>query len=364
MFFLGVVAAGGTFSGTNPAYTPYELAHTLKTAKVKYVLVQPQLLGPILEATKDSSIPEKNVLIFNPSGEDAPSGYTTWNDLLQYGEEDWVRFDDKKTAEETPAALLFSSGTTGLPKAAVLSHRNFVAQHTLVFETNPKPFKSTRIFPLPMFHAATVPVAHTTPLRAGEKGIVYPRFDMEQFFQGIEKFQVTDLGVVPPQVVVMINSPLNKKYSLKSIRQAWVGAAPLDKGPQARLQALLRPDTPLTQVWGMTETSCVCSRFPYPERDITASVGRPLPCIDAKLVDDDGNDITAYDVRGEMCVRGPTIIKGYFENPEANSRDFDKDGYFHTGDICYCDGKTKLWYIVDRKKVRVSRVLNTCLLIC
>lgn len=69
-----------------------------------------------------------------------------------------------------------------------------------------------------------------------------------------------------------------------------------------------------------------------------------------RLVDDDGNDITAYDVRGEFCVRGPSVIPGYFENPEANKLSFDSDDFFHTGDIAYCDGKTKLWYIVDRKK--------------
>lgn len=69
-----------------------------------------------------------------------------------------------------------------------------------------------------------------------------------------------------------------------------------------------------------------------------------------KLVDDDGKDITDYDVHGEICIRGPTVVRGYFENPEANKRDWDADNYFHTGDIGYCDRKTKLWYIVDRKK--------------
>jgi 4-coumarate--CoA ligase len=90
--------------------------------------------------------------------------------------------------------------------------------------------------------------------------------------------------------------------------------------------------------------------FPYPEHDTTGSVGRALPGLDVKLVDDNGNDISDYDVRGEMCIRGPSVIKGYLDNPEAN-KSWDEDGYFHTGDIMYCDGKTKLWYIEDRKKV-------------
>ncbi|KAK3049722.1 hypothetical protein LTS18_012697 [Coniosporium uncinatum] len=88
----------------------------------------------------------------------------------------------------------------------------------------------------------------------------------------------------------------------------------------------------------------------YPEHDPTGSVGRPIPELDVKLVDEEGRDITGYGVRGEICLRGPTIIRGYFENPEANARDFDEDGFFHTGDVAYCEEKTKLWYIVDRKK--------------
>lgn len=129
IFFQGIVGTGGVFAGTNPAYTPYELAHTLRTAKVKFVLVQPELLKPMLAATKEAGIPNERVIIFNPNGETAPEGFLQWPDLFEHGERDWVRFDDRKIAESTTAALLFSSGTTGLPKAAELSHRNFVAQH-------------------------------------------------------------------------------------------------------------------------------------------------------------------------------------------------------------------------------------------
>ena len=80
-------------------------------------------------------------------------------------------------------------------------------------------------------------------------------------------------------------------------------------------------------------------------------MGRPLPGLDLKLVDDDGKDVSAPGARGELCVRGPTVINGYFENPEANARDWDSEGYFHTGDIAFMDAKTELLYIVDRKKV-------------
>lgn len=151
-------------------------------------------------------------------------------------------------------------------------------------------------------------------------------------------------------VIQIIMSPLSKKYSLRSVESAWCGAAPLDKITQARLQAFLAPNSPVTQVWGMTEVTCVGSLIRYPEHDATGSVGRLVPNMEAKLVDEDDNNISAYDKRGELLVRGPTLVRGYFDNPAANQASFDHEGFFRTGDIAYCDGKTKLWYIVDRKK--------------
>nr|POF05925.1 acyl-coa ligase azaf [Quercus suber] len=351
--FLGIIAAGGTFAGTNPGYTKHELAHTIKTAKAKWILTQPGLLETIVSAVESTGTKKDGIVVFNPNGEATKPGFKQWKNLLVHGEEDWVRFNDLETTKNSIAALLFSSGTTGLPKAAMLSHYNLIAQHTLIYEATPRPFRARRLMALPMFHAATAPGAFCTPLRAGEKAYILARFEPEKWFWALDQYQITDLALVPPIAITAINHPLNKKYSMKSVRVATCGAAPLDKRPQARMQELIGRDVPFTQVWGMSETSCIATRFPYPEKDTTGSVGRPIPDLDTKLVDDTGKDISAYDVRGELCVRGPTIIRGYFENPEANKRDFDEDGYFHTGDIAYIDGETGLYYIVDRKKVSI-----------
>lgn len=238
----------------------------------------------------------------------------------------------------------------------VLSHKNFIAQHTLVIEHQPKPWESRRLQVTPLFHAAATPVACTTPLRMGEQSYIMKQFDLEKWFWAMEKYQITDMALVPPIAILIINSELRKKYSLKSVRVAYCGAAPLDHRPQARVQELLAPGAPFTQVWGMTETCCIGSMFHYPESDITGSVGHMLPNVDAKLVDDAGRDISGYDVRGELCVRGPVVTKGYYMNPEANARDFDEEGYFHTGDIAYRAKDTGRYYIVDRKKVSIRPV--------
>ena len=157
-------------------------------------------MAPVLKAAGEVGLEREKVVLFNPDGEGRGvfEGQLQWRDLLSHGETDWVRFDDLETARNTTAALLFSSGTTGLPKAAMLSHYNFVAQHTLVYEAPPRPYKVVRLTALPMFHAASAPVAHTTPLRMGQKNYVLPRFDLEKWFWAHEKYGVTDVAMVPP----------------------------------------------------------------------------------------------------------------------------------------------------------------------
>jgi 4-coumarate--CoA ligase len=203
IFFLGVIAAGGVYAGTNPAYTAHELAHALRTSKAKFVLSQADLMKPVLKAAGEVGLGREKVVLFNPGyqggkADVAFEGQMMWRDLLKHGERDWERFDDYETARTTTAALLFSSGTTGLPKAAMLSHLNFVAEHTLVYEAPPRPYKAIRIVALPMFHAASAPMAHTTPLRSGEKMYVLARFDLEKWFWACEKYAVTDVTMVPP----------------------------------------------------------------------------------------------------------------------------------------------------------------------
>ncbi|KAK4497617.1 hypothetical protein PRZ48_010270 [Zasmidium cellare] len=348
----GIVAFGGMFAGTNPSYQPYELAHAITAANIKMIIVEPEILKHALKAADDAGIPRERVMIFdNREGQQVPDGFKSWKTLLEHGEEDWERWDDVEKSKNTTAARMFSSGTTGLPKAAMLSHYNLIAQHVQINEWHPKPYEERRVVATPMFHVATAPCTHFSPLHNGVQTFVMRRFELEAYLKCIQDNQITDAATVPPIVLSIIQSDLRHKYSLKSIKFATCGAAPLEKAQQARFQELLAPGAPFTQVFGMTETTCICSNFPYPEDDGTGSCGRPVPGIEFKLVDvsDENKDITGYNVRGELCVRGETVIRGYLDQKETD-KSWDKDGFFHTGDIAYCDKKTGKWYIVDRKK--------------
>ncbi|KAH7409888.1 hypothetical protein DE146DRAFT_751616 [Phaeosphaeria sp. MPI-PUGE-AT-0046c] len=357
MVFLGGVGAGGVFSGTNPAYRVAEMRHHIRTAEVKFFIVEPELLDVVAEGAKVEGIPQDHIFIFNVRGQAVPEGYRSWEWLLQHGEEDWVRITDLETLKTTDVSRLTTSGTTGLPKTACQSHYNATSYHTMTATKSQDSitWEPRGISPLPLFHVATCPAVHVSPFRTGHPLWIMRRFELEPFLAGIEKHQVTNLGVVPPLVIAIINSPLSKKYSLKSIRTAAVGAAPLDAGSQRRMRQLMAPDATFTQVWGMTETTSAITLFYYPEADDTGSVGKLMANTDIKLVDEDGKDITAFDVRGEACVRGPTVVRQYHNNPKANAETWDEEGYLHSGDILYCDSKTKLWYI-ELIKVRGFQV--------
>jgi 4-coumarate--CoA ligase len=250
MVVNGIVAAGCIFAGTNPGYTAYELTHAVKIAKVSAFIVEPELLDHVITAAQNTNISDSRILIFDNglSGQSVPSGFQSWRTLLDHGEADWERFDDLEIAKNTTVAHLFSSGTTGLPKAAILSHYNFIAQHSMVNDFFPSPYTPVQLVALPVFHVAVAPTMHFSPLRSGVKTYVMRRFDLEIFLANIERFGITNLILVPPVVIAIIMSPLRHKYSLKSIRKPVCGAAPLGKESQAKLKELLGENVPFTQV--------------------------------------------------------------------------------------------------------------------
>lgn len=144
-------------------------------------------------------------------------------------------------------------------------------------------FQISRVIAVPVFHASAAPFTHISTLKAGSLAYVMRRFDLEEFLSIVEKYSVTDLIMVPPIVIAILMSPLSQKRPfLRKVRLAACGAAPLDKDVQARFRKLMGDDGPFTQVWGMTETCCIATMFPFPEHDDTGSVGRLIPNLEAK----------------------------------------------------------------------------------
>ena len=145
------------------------------------------------------------------------------------------------------------------------------------------------------------------------------RWDLPLYLRTLELFQITDQTVVPPIILALVNADVQgKEACFASIRQTASGAAPLSKELQAQLHKLLPPTSTMSQVWGMTETTCVATRLWAGEHDESGSVGYLIPGIEAKLVGDDGKEVREFGKPGEMWVRGRTVFQGYHLDEEAN----------------------------------------------
>lgn len=131
------------FVGSNPGYKELELTSLLETSRASLVITAPDLLPTVQTVTKKLKIPDSRVLIFTET-RDIPDGFRSWRELFQHGEDDWVQFDDEKMAKETSACLVTTSGTTGMPKMAVLSHHAWVALNCVIDDPNPKPYQIKR----------------------------------------------------------------------------------------------------------------------------------------------------------------------------------------------------------------------------
>ncbi|KAI9791589.1 MAG: hypothetical protein M1816_003675 [Peltula sp. TS41687] len=143
LLFLAVIGAGAVFVGSNPAYKVVEFTHLLKTSETTLVIAEPDLLPTVQAATSILGIPDSDVLVFAEL-ERTPEGFDSWRRLFQHGEEDWLRFEDEKVSKQTPACFVSTSGTTGLPKMAVLSHHAWVALNCVIHDPEPKPYEIKR----------------------------------------------------------------------------------------------------------------------------------------------------------------------------------------------------------------------------
>ena len=297
-------------------------------------------------------------------GQKVPSGLKSWRGLLEHRLEDWIRFDDRARSQDM-AQLYFTSGTSGLPKCAVTSHLNLVAEHQLFFEQYPRKYPYRIVLCMPFFHVGILPQVLVSAIREGREAYVMRRFELEPYLVYHAKYKITETFMVPPMVISIVMSglsdPKSKAYradcSLKSVRNGTVGAAPCSGDMQRRFHALLGHGATFGQVWGMTETTSMAAIVPWDVAHKTAAgemntwgtVGRPLPQMEMKLIDAEGKDVTDKG-RGELCVKGPTVVQKYFENDNATKESWDVEGYFRTGDVIQIDPLTGLMYVVERVK--------------
>ena len=247
---------------------------------------------------------------------------------------------------EDLVALPYSSGTTGLAKGVELTHRNLVANIAQLDPVVPLERGEAMLAVLPFFHIYGLQVLMNGALAAGATVVTMPRFDLEGFLDLASRHKIRRGIVVPPIVLALAKHPLVDSYDLSSVRQLFSGAAPL--GAELAAEAASRLGCEVVQGYGMTELSPVTHATPDGQGQ-PGTIGVLVPDTECRVVDPDTGGDLGVGEDGEIWVRGPQVMRGYRNNPQATADTIDADGWLHTGDIGHVDANGH-FTIVDRLK--------------
>jgi acyl-CoA synthetase (AMP-forming)/AMP-acid ligase II len=336
--FHGICSAGAVNTTVNPLYTAGELAFQLRDSGARMLVTVPPLLDTAREATEEVGGIELVVV-----GE--AEGATPLAELIETGAEPPAI---KIEPDRDLAVLPYSSGTTGLPKGVMLTHRNLVANMNQANARIGIGPGDVVIGSLPFFHIFGMTVVMNMGLRNGATIVTMPRFDLEQFLDLIERHRATHLFIVPPIALALAKHPAVEGRDLSSLRVVNSGAAPL--GAELVGQVSERLGCVVMQGYGLTETSPVTHCNPIdPERVKPGTIGPPLPGTEVRLVDPGSGEDVGDDDHGEVWIRGPQVMRGYLNNSEATAGTIDPEGWLHTGDVAVVDDDG-YFRIVDRLK--------------
>lgn len=359
--FYSTVAAGGIYSASSPSSTASELAYLVGLVEPKVIICDANTRAATEETVRQLKFPVERLLVLgdDPALELRVGGGEGRVDLSPSRTLQWERITDPQALEESIICILFSSGTTGLPKGVKLSHSNLFAEAYVNMEPA-KAWEAREQPGLGYITLAHLPAAHIAGVQGYLVNVLYrggtiywmPKFDFPKFIEYTKRYSITNFFSVPPIYLALAKFPgITDQFD--SIDHAFSGAAPLSSQLQAEAgKKMGKGRAKLTQVWGLTETTGAITAMPPGEIDPTGSVGPLVANHEARIVDEESKDVEPGE-RGEIWVRGPVVTKGYWRNSKADADSF-VDGWFCSGDIgLFKDG---MFYIVDRKKVSLPFV--------
>jgi long-chain acyl-CoA synthetase len=337
--FYGALRAGLVVVPLNVTYTTNEIAQILTDSEAAAIVVAEAFhdrLGGIAEMLPALD----HVIVAGASS--PPMGARTWRQFVSSGGD----LQPVDMTDDDLALLPYTSGTTGRPKGAMLTHANLIANHTQMEQTRLSVNERDVVLcVLPLFHIYGLNVAMAFSLSRGATVLLVERFDPLQTLETIASQRASIIIGAPPMFIAWVNTPGVEEYDLASVRYAVSGAAPLPKSVLQRFASEL--GVTIWEGYGLTETAPLLTTVAMNDEVVPGSVGRPVPGIELRLVDDRGTDVRPGDP-GEVVVRGPNVFRGYWRQPDATAEVLDDDGWFHTGDVGILDQGNL--FLVDRKK--------------
>ncbi|CAD5214323.1 unnamed protein product [Bursaphelenchus xylophilus] len=354
--FLGAVSRGGCFSGASPIFTEAELSQQFNDAKCKVIFCMEYSLELALKTRNDCPL-ITHIVVVDSKLKNLPPNVVTFDHILSLNpltHELYTNVD----VEKDVIALPYSSGTTGVPKGVMLTHKSFGTllrsasvmvndQILMKIDPNWDWRKEYLAFTLPFYHIYGFGMLWVSILHGGQT-VILRKYSPDTLFKVVEDFRIRYLMLVPPILVHMANSDLMNKYDISSVEFMMTGAAPMGTELVDALKKRFPTIKQISQAYGMTEMS-MASHLPVFGRDNPAASGWLMPNFEMKVIDRETGKTVPRGQVGEILTRSPTTMLGYFNRPKATADTVDNEGWLHTGDLGYVDNEG--WtYVVDRCK--------------
>lgn len=336
--FQGIWKIGAIAVPINYQIGAEETAYIYQDSGADIVITVPEFMDKVKEAqTKSPGV--KNVIVVS---EKAIEGTLSFAKLLQESSD---KLEIVQTDDNDVAALVYTSGTTDKPKGVMQTHYGLYYTAIKVQETNNYSMEAVNVAMLPLCHSYGIGIMNSSSLRTYGKTVVLRQFNLEQLFSAIEKYKVTSVAAVPTMYIYMLGYPDYAKYDLSSVKYFICGSAPLSIETWKQFKGKFGGE--IAEGWGLTEACANNSCNPIDGLKKVGSIGVPMKGMEMKIFDDNDKEVP-QGRDGEIVLRGPMVMKGYWNQPEATA-EIIRNGWLHTGDIGYVD-TDGYFFITDRKK--------------
>jgi long-chain acyl-CoA synthetase len=334
---FGIIKAGCITVPLNVMYRKRELVHMVNDSGATVMVTSEGNLPYVLEVRNDL----KSLREIIVTSSNVPEGCLSFYRLLENGVD---KPTDVRNADDDVAVICYTSGTTGSAKGAMITHSNFISNISTLSQLWELTDRDKLMMALPMFHVHGLGIAVHGMVYCGYTMVLLERFDAKKVMEGIDKYKCTVFMGVPTMYIKLLELD-DCKYDLSSMRLWTVGSAPMPVDAMEKFKE--RYGFELLERYGMTETAVVIASNPLKGKRKPGSVGLPIPGVEVMIVDDEDNPLPVNEV-GEIVVRGPNVMKGYWNRPQETEEAF-RNGWFHTGDLGKIDEEGYL-HIVGRKK--------------